>query len=80
MLSSGLTLIASCQGTSLPGIEPTVAPVLAERGATFCEVSNPILWSQKDTPLTVVQIKKHNQTGKDLECPGWITSSSLVPQ
>ena len=50
-----LTLVASCNQTTLPA--------LTDRAA-FCDVARPIYWSRRDTPKTVEQIKEHNAVGK----------------
>ena len=76
MLISSLTLIASCKTTDLLAIEHKVTPVLDTRGATFCEVAEPIYWSKKDTPDSVIQIKKHNMTGEVLKCPLFLVKAS----
>lgn len=76
MLSLGLILLASCKTMDSLAIENKVSPTVESRGATFCEVSEPIYWSKKDTTETVVQIKKHNQTGVLLNCPGWVQGAS----
>lgn len=62
--SSGLvllaTLLASCATTTGSSVQVT---------KVACGSFEPITWSAKDTPATVLQIKEHNAAGKAI-C-GW---------
>lgn len=50
-------LLASCQTTGSAALTTT------DRAA-FCDVARPILWSARDTPKTIAQVKEHNAIGK----------------
>lgn len=50
-----LLLLAGCQSPT-----PTASAVPTN---DFCLIASPILWSAKDTPETIKQIKKHNAQG-----------------
>jgi hypothetical protein len=64
-LATALCLpVTACQTTVSGG---TSAP----RGATFCEIAEPLRWSVKDTRETQDQAVEHNAVGKEL-C-GWPT-------
>lgn len=73
MCSASLLLIlgACSHLTSSPGgtrLEPATA-------REFCLIAKPVLWSVRDTPATVAQIKEHNMLGKAL-C-GWGASPPI---
>lgn len=52
------------------------APEITTRGASFCEIAKPIYWHPHDTGNTVIQVKIHNQVGKEL-C-GWGRTTPVV--
>jgi hypothetical protein len=63
LLSASASLIlAGCATTT-----GSSAPLASE--ATFCAISKPIYWSEKDTDATIWEAKEHNRIGKEL-C-GW---------
>lgn len=46
----------------------TASSVNNPETTVFCEVSEPIRWSEKDTPETIAQAKAHNAVGARLNC------------
>ena len=52
-------------------------PIITERGATFCEIAQPIYFSKADTQATKDQIVIHDRIGKKL-C-GWSGASPTIP-
>lgn len=62
-----LATLAGCQTTvTRSGVTD------AGRGAPFCAVAEPILYSRNDTPETQRQVREHNAVGMGLGCAAFI--------
>ena len=58
MIRTHTSVIDPVSGTESPAISKNKAIQLQ---AVSCLLFDPIRWSRKDTPQTVMQIKRHNQ-------------------
>lgn len=68
--------LAACATTT--GLNDNKAPAIAENKPLIaCAVYQPISWSEKDTNITLIQIKEHNAVWSRL-CPQTISQESEI--